>query len=326
VGKGQVIARLSLPELAAELRGARAALATLEAEHRQLSEFGTLEERLQSDALAKQRDIAAGQIAAGRQRQGAFTRKLATQRKLLADGLVTEQELQATRDALADAEAEVRRAEGTLVDLTVKEAELRQRVRRESGERAKRIADARRRVAETEQRIGRDSTIVSPSDGRVIEVRAAVGSVVSVGTPVVLVELTGACLEGILYVPGSDGKRIQPGMAVEVSPSTVKREEYGSLRATVTSVSPFPSTQRAMLANLGNEELVGSFFRSAESPIEVRVDVAPSPGTPSGLSWTSPKGPPAVIEPGTLCSASISVRERRPISFVLPILRERAGL
>ncbi len=326
VEKGQAIARLSLPDLLAELRGARAALAALEAEHRQLAELGTVDARLQAESLAKQRDLARGEIAAGRQRHAAYTRKLAIQTKLLGDGLVTEQELQATRDGVAGAEGEVTRAEGALADLSVKEAELSQRVLREGAERLKRIADAARRVQETERRVERDSTVSSPSDGRVIEVRAAVGSVVGPGTPVVLLELTGACLEGILYVPGADGKRIQAGMSVEVSPSTVKREEYGSLRATVTSVSPFPSTQRAMLANLGNEELVGSFFRSAESPIEVRVDVTPDPKTPSGLSWTSPKGPPAVIEPGTLCAASISVRERRPISFVLPVLRERAGL
>jgi HlyD family secretion protein len=98
------------------------------------------------------------------------------------------------------------------------------------------------------------------------------------------------------------------------------------MRAKVTQVSEFPSTQQAMLANLGNQDLVASFSKAIDTPIELRVEILPSDKTVSGFQWTSPAGPPSTVQAGTLASASITVRERPPISLVIPLLREKLGL
>jgi HlyD family secretion protein len=98
------------------------------------------------------------------------------------------------------------------------------------------------------------------------------------------------------------------------------------MRAKVTSVSEFPSTQQAMLANLGNQDLVNSFTKMIDTPIELRVEILASDKTQSGFQWTSPAGPPGAVQAGTLCQAQITVRERPPISLVIPLLREKLGL
>src|SRR5262245_38164782 len=46
--KGDKVAKLSMPDLAAELRNAKANLAALEGEHEQLSSFGSQDSRLQA--------------------------------------------------------------------------------------------------------------------------------------------------------------------------------------------------------------------------------------------------------------------------------------
>jgi HlyD family secretion protein len=56
------------------------------------------------------------------------------------------------------------------------------------------------------------------------------------------------------------------------------------------------------------------------------VKFIPDPKTPSGFRWSSSQGPPVEIFSGTLVSASIVTEEKRPISYVLPILRSAMGM
>ena len=52
-------------------------------------------------------------------------------------------------------------------------------------------------------------------------------------------DLTGKAvkgLEAIVYIPSVHGKKIRPGMEVQIAPSTVKKEEFGYLLGTVTYV------------------------------------------------------------------------------------------
>jgi len=81
-----------------------------------------------------------------------------------------------------------------------------------------------------------------------------------------------------------------------------------------------------MLTALGNPDLVAGLSRSVESPIQVKVDLVVDPSTESGYQWTSRRGPPITNQPGTLCTAAITVREQAPITLALPLLRERLGL
>ncbi len=331
VKKDQVVARLALPELNTALQSAKANLAALEQQHSQLIGFSQADSKLQGASIAQQRLIAQGQIRTARERLALLERKLETQTKLLQDGLITEQALQATRDSLIYARADIERANGTLRDLSVKRTEADQRKLEEAGERKIRIEEARRKINDITDQIRLQSQVVSPAAGHVIEIRAASGQLVSAGTPVVMIELGEQAgnglgtqdLEVILYVPGTEGKKVQPDMPVEVSPSTVRREEYGALRGKVHSVAEFPSTKQAMLAKLGNPDLAASFFSSVDNPIELKIDLMGCPLTRSGYCWTSPQGPPQRVQAGTLCTSMITVNSRAPIMLVIPLLKEK---
>jgi HlyD family secretion protein len=169
---------------------------------------------------------------------------------------------------------------------------------------------------------GAGARVISPYTGRVLELRTTVGSVVNIGSPVVSLEAVNQGqkkLEAVLFITASDGKKARPDMLVEITPSTVKREEFGFIPSRITYVSKFPITQQGMMRTLGSEELVKEFGQSAV--IEVRAELTEDPTSPSGYQWSS-KGPDISIEDGTPCSANIIVEQRRPISLIIPLFKQ----
>jgi HlyD family secretion protein len=59
--------------------------------------------------------------------------------------------------------------------------------------------------------------------------------------------------------------------------------------------------------------------------IQVDVDLIRDPSTPTGYRWSSSHGPNLKISSGTLAAGDIVVKSDRPISLVIPTLRESLG-
>jgi len=169
---------------------------------------------------------------------------------------------------------------------------------------------------------GAMTTVSSPfGSAEVVEVLAVKQDRLTPDTPVAAVELVDEELRGLLYVPASVAAQVQPDMAVQVSPASVKREEFGFILGRVRTVAQFPSTQRGMTASLGNESLVQHFLSAAGgAPVEIEVELL-GDRTPSGFKWSTSNGPPTKIPSGTLSQADIILEEQRPISLMLPIFR-----
>ena len=107
--------------------------------------------------------------------------------------------------------------------------------------------------------LNQNTQVISPIEGRVLEVKVSAGSVLAVGTPVVAIESDGTELEALVYIPAERGKNVKPGMQVSIEPSTVKREEFGTMVGTIVTVSDFPITPQGMAAVLHNDSLVNRF-------------------------------------------------------------------
>jgi HlyD family secretion protein len=187
------------------------------------------------------------------------------------------------------------------------------------------IRDLEIELRERQARLAETARVVAPRAGRVLELLVDHGDVVSPGTALLNLEVVSQELMAVLFVPASAGKRVQPGMVARVSPSTVKREEYGSMLGKVVWVAEFPSTQRGMTRQLGNEALVTRLMKEGP-PIQVNVALQRDPATPTGYRWSSSRGPNVKISSGTLAAGSIIVREERPIGLLIPGLRERLGI
>jgi len=125
-------------------------------------------------------------------------------------------------------------------------------------------------------------------------------------------------------VDPNEGKKIEKGMEVKLSPSTVEVEEYGYIIGYVEKVSEYPSTFQGMLRTLGNIELVKTFTNNGP-PIAVTVLLDDDSTTFSGFRWTSTKGPRLEIKSGTLCSSKIITEKRSPISLLFPKMINKAS-
>jgi hypothetical protein len=189
-----------------------------------------------------------------------------------------------------------------------------------------------------------DRTVVvtSPYAGRVVDVRVTRGNLVGAGTALLSLEQPGRSLEAVLYLPPIDGTKLLPGMEVQLSPASVKREEHGLLLGRVSAVSAFPATISGMKRVLGSEELAKALSDKAP-PIEVHVELVRNPTTTSGYQWTStlstlasgfvgllpdplvavlpgwatPQGPLLTLASGTICTADVITEQQAPIYLVL---------
>ncbi len=188
---------------------------------------------------------------------------------------------------------------------------------------ATKTAETEDKIKELQDELISSSEIVAHVDGRVVEVMVNKGDMVQPGARLFSLEREGSTIkqEAVLYVPAEEGKRISPGMEALISPSTVKKEEYGYILGRVTSVSEYPATSQDMMHTLGNEGLVSNLTGQSAS-LEIHVDITMDDSTVSGFMWTSTGGPPQKILSGTLCGGSVTISEERPIGMVIPALRK----
>lgn len=177
-----------------------------------------------------------------------------------------------------------------------------------------------RRIAGLQEAYERESRVVSPYSGRVVEVRASRGEWANPGAPIATLEISGEQIKdlvAIMYVPAQEGKKVMPGMEVQISPSTVRKEQFGFMIGKVTSVSDFPATRQGMMRLLGNEALVESLSGQG-AVLEIRADLIPDASTDSGYRWSTRHGPPMEINSGTMFAGAVKISEERPIGLVIP--------
>jgi len=213
-----------------------------------------------------------------------------------------------------------------LKQLDSKEKTLSEQNFQASVTRQNQIADLKRSIAQLEYQLKQTSVIKSDYTGRILEITATPGQILGQGTRIGTIDAQSpsAKLVEVAFLPVSQGKKIQKGMKVQITPSTVERERFGGILANVTSVSPFPVTKESAAKVVGNSDIVGSLV-STEPQIQVLAELKPDPATFSGYKWSSSKGPDMKMSPGTTTSVRITVKEEAPITFVLPILKSWTG-
>lgn len=325
IREGQVVARLARPDLAEKIRQARSRVAELDARQGQLAGFGARDTELQAAYLAQSRASLQQSVAASEAALRALKEKVANEEQLVAQGLLTRQALLATVQEYERVREKARTDRGEMAQLEVRRLQA-ENTNQEALQQARfQLDEARRDLAQLESEERLTSQVVSPYTGRVLEILAERGSFVGRGDPVLNVDLArGAArgLEAVVYVPSVQGKKVRPGMEIQVAPSTVLREEYGYLLGRVTYVSAFPATRRGMQRMLKNDQLV-SALSGVDAPYEVHATLVPDPASPSRYRWSSSGGPPVEIQSGTLADASIVVQRRRPVAMLIPQLRKQ---
>ncbi|WP_413167605.1 NHLP bacteriocin system secretion protein [Capilliphycus salinus ALCB114379] len=193
------------------------------------------------------------------------------------------------------------------------------------------IQEIKRKIAQLELQLTKDSKVISQYDGRVLELSAVSGQFVNVGNSLGSIEAENPDKKmlSVVYFSDKDGKQIKPGMTVQVTPSVVKRERYGGIIGQVTQVSPFPVTKQEMSVVIGNENLANNLAQSVSNNaalIQVFVQLEEDKSNISEYEWSSSNGPPLQISTGTTAQVRVQVGQVAPISYVMPIFRSLTGI
>ncbi len=328
VSEGQAIARIAQPQLREELQQARANLRELKAQYARVQRFSQQDLQLQTTYVEQQRANLEQSIRIGEERLGWLEDKINSQEQLLEEGLITRQTLITTQQTYHRTKEEVEDNRNQLTQLESRTLTQTNDAEQDLLTWQFQINETERNIEQLEEEYDLMSKVISPYTGQVLEIMAEPGNLIQAGVPVVRLDLVGRAikdLEAVVYISSIDGKRIKPGMEIQIAPSTVKQEEYGFMQGDVTYVSDFPATTQGMMRVLKNQQLVQSLSMGS-APFEIYADLRLDPSTISGYVWSSSDGPPLDIQTGTMCQALITVEVRRPIELVLPILRNFAGV
>jgi HlyD family secretion protein len=231
--------------------------------------------------------------------------------RLFAKSLIPEQQIVATRQKLAALDQRIASTRALLKQYEAQEFQEAASPAESDIQRTAQLRHAELMLAAIQKQAELSQAIVSPRSGEVLEVKVATSTVVAPDTALVTIQPTEDNLEALAFVPSEAAKNVEPGMAAEVSPSMVKREEFGFIRGKVTWVGEYPSSSAALMREFENESLVRSLI--AAGPVtEVRVKLARDQQATSGFQWSSSKGPPLKISGGTISQIAIVIRERTP--------------
>lgn len=191
--------------------------------------------------------------------------------------------------------------------------------------RKKEIQETERAIVQLGLQLQKSSQIVSDYDGQILEVTAKSGQQIQAGAGIGTISAPSSNeLVSVVFLPDSEGKKIQPGMEVQITPSLVKREEFGGIKGKVKTSSAFPVTQQGAASLVGNPDILKGVL-SDGAQIAIFTDLE-SDSTFSGYRWSSSTGPQAKLTSGTTTSVRITIEEKAPISYVLPILKSWAGV
>lgn len=307
------------------------------------------------EALQRERQNLKEQLQTAKDLLPTFKKRLDNRQRLLQEGAVpADTVLQAQQDFL-NSQSKINQIESQLKQLDVQEADAQRQYLQNLNQvkdlqaqiraldskiinqteqdltnqtnRKKEIQETQRTIAQLELQLKDKSQIVSSYNGRILELSAIAGQTLEPGTRLGTIEAQDSSnkLMSVAFFPVSEGKKIQKGMQLQITPSTVKRERFGGIVGTVTSVSAFPITQEGAASVVGGAEVLQGLL--AQGPqLQVFAELQPDTSTTSGFRWSSSKGPQMPITSGTTTSVRVTVEQQAPITFVFPILRSWSGV
>jgi HlyD family secretion protein len=328
VTEGQVVARIEQPELETRIANAKAQLAEQRRQHERLMSSNKRDLGLLQDSNELQKASLEDTIKFSEGRLKALQDQLQNEEQLLEKGLITRTQVLNTRQSIFSTQDQLERSRSSLKQLNITDVSTRTQKEDELIRSQLSLNDAERQIAATEEQLRLQAEVLSPYSGRILEVKIDAGNLISRGGSIASLQEAGdsqSGLEAVIYIPAKDGKYVENGMDVQISPLSAPREEYGYLVGKSVYVSEFPATRQGMVRLLSNDQLVQTLSVEG-APFAVYAQLTPKPGTEAGYAWSSPKGEALKVNSGMICRVTITVESRRPIDLVIPTLREKLGI
>ncbi|HEY9856921.1 MAG TPA: NHLP bacteriocin system secretion protein [Stenomitos sp.] len=327
VREGDVLAELDQPELTRQLDEQKARLALLEDQaartldlqaHHDLEERTALaeQERNLQHLIAQVTELAPTLKARYEDRKRLYSLKA-----LPIDAVIdAEQSYRANQNRIPELQAQLRQ-------LGLRRDQMTQQFSDLSANRTLQQKDLKATIAVLEAQIRNQGAVRSRFSGRVLEVTATEGQVVSSGTRLATIAVDDPTqpLVALLYFPVKDGKKILAGQDAQTTPDTFKRDRFGGITGKVLSVSSYPVTKQAMANTLGSDDLA-TVLANGGPQIEVTAALDPDPQSPNGYHWSASQGPPVPQTPGTTVTSRITVETLTPAQLAISLMRQASAL
>jgi HlyD family secretion protein len=321
----QVVASVAQPVLEQKVRAMQQALEEMLRERQHALDIHRQSARLQIDALERQRTNAQRQITELEETAKLTQEQITAEEQLLAKGLITKQQSLVAKQKLIDTQDQIASLRAQIKQFEAQQFTADSQPQQDDADMRTRISNQQRDIAESQKQLSLAEKVVSPYPGQVIELKVSPGTSVTNGQPVLSIQPDEQTLELVAYLPSLQAKDTKAGMEAQVSPSNIKREEYGFIRGKVTYVSDYPATPAALMRNFENETLSAA-LTGAGPVTEIRVALDRNADTLSGFQWSTSKGPPIVLTSGTLCTVQVVTRTQKPVTLVLPFVKDKLGL
>lgn len=324
INKDEIIAYLDMSDLQGKLTVAKSYLIQLQNEYKELTEQFKNELEINTQQINEQNKILQKIIVAETENFQYVKTLLATKKLAFSKGLITQQEVANTLQSFYNIKNSIDESEKSLSENKTKQSDFLRQWKDRLNSLELKVQEQEYKVNDLQVKFNSDKTVKSPISGIIINIQTNVGEKVESGQVIATIAPLGKDLDAVVYVPAQNGKRIKTGMNVLISPSTIKKEEFGSIKGEVEQVSAFPSTEKTMFAVLQNQDLVKEFSKEGVT-IAVRVHLKKDTSTFSGYAWTSSQGPEQEITAGTIVNVLITVRTQAPVTLIIPGFKKLLG-
>ena len=245
---------------------------------------------------------------------------------LLAKGLTTRRTFEERRRDLTDAQQRKEDTQNEILKLRSQQTDLETQRERESQTSEFALNDARRQMDAAAGQLTQNTQIISPIEGRVLEIKISAGAVLAVGTPVIAIESEGTEARGADL---HSGRARQEREARDAGPH---RAEHGEARGVRNHGRHrrddlrFPDNAAGHGRGTPQRQSGHAAFRRKVRAYAATVSLEQDPETVSGYRWAVGKGPPIRLTSGTLTRAEITTRRQRPLDLVVPLFRRLTGI
>lgn len=317
---GQAIAEISQPELGETLQSKIMELASRRAEQEQLRLLTARTDEAADRQRAMRHQAIDVRVASLAQRLVTTREIEANTASLFASGVTTRMRLLDTTNDRSRTENDLNDARSQLLSLQAEVEEQHARDDREALKAQIAVDDAERAIAVVRASLARADVVTAPASGSVVEINVNGGEQVQPGVALLRMlpgESEPKDLQAVIYVAGGGGKRVQPGMEVQVVPATARQQRDGFIEGRVVAVADLPATRESILRVLKNAAFVDQLTR-AGPPYQAIVSLATDPNAPSGFRWSTGTGSATPIQVGTLVNAKIVVDRVPVIGLIVP--------
>src|SRR5882724_619958 len=308
-----VVATIEQPVLEQKVKAMRETLNELLQEHNHALRLRQDAPKLQVQALERDKANSELQVNELTEQAKLASDQFKAEDQLFAKGLITKQQALAAKQKMVDIQDKIAGLKAHVTQLEAQRFTAESAPQQEDTDQRTRISTQQLDLEEAEKELAMAKNVVTPYAGQVLELKIYPGSTVEAGQPILSIQPDAESLELVLYLPSNQAKEAKAGMEVQISPATIKREEYGFMKGEVVHVADYPATKAAIMRNFENESLLTSLTGSS-AVTEVVVSLKTNPRTPSHFQWSTSQGPPVTISSGTICNVQVVTRREKPIT------------